>query len=337
MRVVISNFGAPVAADASPGAWWDEARLPPRPTTRKALLEQPTMWGFHLTAVGVLLMDQGVATQVELWDYGPERSMHYDAAGVLRVVLHDEDDALAYLARTRPVELFVNHGIHGSDLLNRLGGETFRVHVPTVRRPDSPLPDAECYLLDAEEQLIDRSMLYMPVVNTRRFTPATETPVRDVVYLATTHPSKRHDLLIEAMRDTDLTGHLHPVAAGDLDLTGTRLTTSAWDERDVPELLRTSRVAVYPGDETSNPAAMWEALAADLPIVVNEAIAGGRHVVVPGETGEFAAAGQFGEVVRQVLADRETYRPREHLRSRWDTVRTLDGYLDFFKEMGWPH
>ena len=37
--------------------------------------------------------------------------------------------------------------------------------------------------------------------------------------------------------------------------------------RHVVELLRSSRIAVYPGDTTSSPAAMWECVAAGLPIV----------------------------------------------------------------------
>jgi glycosyltransferase involved in cell wall biosynthesis len=333
MRVVIANFGPPSGGPHTTG-WWDHARLPARPQERLSLFDQPTMWGFHLTAMGVLLMDRGEATEVEFWDYGPERSVQYDAAGVLRVILHDEEDALAYLARTRPVDLFVNYGIHGSALLARLS-DIFRVHVPTVRNADSPLPPAECYLLDAEDQLVDRSMLYMPVVNTERFTAATEPPVRDLVYAATDHPAKRHDILIDALRGTEITGHLHPVPAGRFDLAGTRLTSSAWDERDVPELLRSSRLAVYPGDETSNPAAMWECLAADVPIIVNEGIAGGRHVVVPGVTGEFATADTLVKVIEQVLADRANYSPRRHLLENWGTVRTIDRYLDFFGEMGW--
>lgn len=339
MRVVVSNFGAPHHDRDDPAAWWDRARLPPRPRRRWTLFEQPAMWGFHVTALGVLLLDRGVAHHVELWDYGADRTLVHDGAGVLRIVLHDEDDAVAYLRRSPPIDLFVNHGIRGSDLLARLAGETFRVHVPTVRHPGGPLADAECYLLDDEAQVdeVDRSMLYMPVVHTDRFAPAGGPPVRDLIYLAADHPSKRHDVLIEALRGTELTGHLHPIDPGRFDLSGTRLTTSAWDERAVPDLLRESAIAVYPGDETSNPAAMWECLAADLPIVVHDGIAGGRHVVVPGVTGEFATHDTLVDVIRHVLANRDRYRPRAHLVEHWDTVATLDRYLDFFRAMGWRH
>jgi hypothetical protein len=155
------------------------------------------------------------------------------------------------------------------------------------------------------------------------------------VYLAEPRHNKRHDVLLRAARATGLSGHCHPVPSGALDLSGTRITTSAWDEADVAALLRTSRIAVYPGDRTSNPAAMWECVAAGLPIVVNRKIAGGRFLVVPGVTGELADEDEFGGVMRRVVEARERYRPREHLLEAWEPVAQLERYLAFFARMGW--
>jgi len=112
------------------------------------------------------------------------------------------------------------------------------------------------------------------------------------------------------------------------------LTTSNWYERDVVELLRTSRIAVYPGDQTSNPAAMWECVAVGLPIVVNENILGGKHLVIPGTTGEFASESGFRDAIDQVLANRDSYRPSEYFGSHWNTFEMLDRYLEFFQTMG---
>jgi len=80
---------------------------------------------------------------------------------------------------------------------------------------------------------------------------------------------------------------------------------------------------------------MWECVAAGLPIVVNKNIKGGKHLVVPGVTGEFASEDTFYEVMQQVLAKRARYCPREYFMENWDTVRTLEKYLAFFHEMGW--
>ena len=140
---------------------------------------------------------------------------------------------------------------------------------------------------------------------------------------------------MNAVRGTELTGHLHPVAPHDVDVTGTSVTTSDLDECNVVELLQTSRMAVYPGDYTSNPAAMWECVAAGLPIVMNDAIAGGKHLVVPGVTGELAGEDDFREVMRRVLANRASYSPREYFEAHWDTITLIEGYLAFFREMGW--
>jgi len=95
------------------------------------------------------------------------------------------------------------------------------------------------------------------------------------------------------------------------------------------------RIAVYPGDDTSNPAAMWECVAAGLPIVINEAIAGGKHLLVPGVTGEFASEASFAQTMRRVIDERDRYRPREYFETHWDTIAMIERQLEFFRAMGW--
>jgi len=337
VRVAISNFSRPVDLDDDYERLWDETTPPPPPATRRSLFEQPFDWGFHIYAIGVHLLDEEVADHVEFWDYAPVRTASYLANGVLRMTFHHERDLAAYLERKGAPDLLLNYGVHGESALALVAGRSFRVHVPTLRTAADPLPDAECYLLDAVEQLIPRSMLYIPVVNTAVLRPRPTTTVRDFIYLAAIYAGKRHDFLVDTVRGTELTGHLHPVSASALDLRGTNLTTSEWGEADVVELLQTSRIAVYPGDATSNPAAMWECVAAGLPIVVNEAIAGGKHLVVPGITGELAAEADFLPVLRHVLARRDDYAPRAYLEERWDTLTVIRRYLAFFRSLGWTY
>jgi glycosyltransferase involved in cell wall biosynthesis len=316
-------------------AYWKAHEMPRPPEQRLSLFEQPPDWGFHIYSIGVHLMDLGEADQVEFWDYTPERRTHYLSNGVLRVTFFNDDDVSAYLEQTGDPDLFVNHGPKGVGLLEMLAGRCFRVHVVLADwgRRDA---DAECYLVDTEEMLDGRARLYIPVVNTAQICPDGTPKRRDFVYLASVYPGKRHDLLLDAVRGTELTGHLHPVDDPSLlDLSDTHVTTSAFNEIDVVELLRSSRIAVYPGDRTSNPAAMWECVAAGLPIVVNDDIAGGKHLVVPGVTGEMAPPGRFREVMEEVLAKCGSYRPREHFESEWDTLSVIEGYLDFFEQMGW--
>jgi hypothetical protein len=334
-RIVISNFSPPIPAEQDFRLLWSQATPPPT-EPRLALFEQKVDWGFHLFSIGVHLMDLGLADRVEFWDYRPERRMSYLENGLLKVTFLNENDVAAYLDRFGPPDLFINHGRNGVPVLRLLEGKTFRVHVPALRFPrDDPISDAECFLVDSEEQLIDRAMLYVPVVHTAKIRPGRTPAVRDFIYLASCYSGKRHDLLVDAVRGTEITGHLHPVGASQLDLSNTLITTSEYEEHDVVDLLQTSRIAVYPGDQTSNPAAMWECVAAGLPIVVNEAILGGKHLVVPGVTGELAAEKDFLEVMRYVLDRRSRYRPRDYFEATWDTVGMIEGYIAFFREMGW--
>jgi glycosyltransferase involved in cell wall biosynthesis len=336
MRVVIANFSAPVITTSDVSGFWAHHELPPR-RRGVSLFAQPAGWGFHIMAVGLHLRDLGIADAVEFWDYTDRRSTSYLPNGVLRVTFYHEHDVAAYLERYGTPDLFVNYGEHGAPILDRLAGRCFRVHVPCRRRRRHGHGEAgaECYLVDSEEDLDDRSMLYVPVVNTRVFRPGSAPKQRDFIYLAACYRGKRHDLAVDAVRGTGLTGHFHPVSRGCVDLDGANITTSDWGERDIVELLTSSRIAVYPGDETSNPAAMWECVAAGLPIVVNANIRGGRHLVVSGVTGELAAPEDFGAVMVRVLAERERYRPREYFMARWDPGTLLERYVAFFRRMGW--
>lgn len=335
MRVAIANFSPPIEKTLDFEAYWARFEKP-APPKRMSLFEQPHSWGFHIFALAAYLLDRGVAAEAEFWDYREDRWSGYHASGVLRVSFFNLADLNCYLDRFGYPDLFINYGQNGHPVLKRLAGKSFRVHVPCLRRGlyAKRNLDAECFLVDSETYLDARSRLYIPVVNTDKVRPGNCLKERDFIYLASAYWGKRHDLLLHSVRGTELTGHLHPVDPLRFDLTGTKLTTSNWDERDVVDLLRTSRIAVYPGDRTSNPAAMWECVAAGLPIVVNENIAGGKHLVVPGITGELASERGFSAAMRLLLGRSNSYRPREYFEQNWGTIETLERYVDFFQRMG---
>jgi len=311
----------------------------PQRQSRASLFDQRPDWGFHIYSIGVYLLDKGMADEVEFWDYSDQRSTTYHSNGILRVMFLNEEDVKVYLERYGYPDLFINHGRHGHAILEYLADKCFRVHVPALRSGLDRQENfgAECYLVDSEEYLDDRSMMYIPVVNTKKIYPVACDRKKDFIYLARCYHGKRHDILLNAVRGTDLTGHLHPVDGSKLDLSNTKITTTNWNESDVVDLLRTSRIAVYAGDETSNPAAMWECVAAGLPIVINENIRGGKHLVVPGITGELASEDNFLEVMRYVLANLGHYKPREYFMEHWDTVFLLESYLSFFRKMEWRY
>ena len=338
MRVVIANFSEPIKKRLDFSSYWGRHVMPQK-RARPSLLDQRPDWGFHIYSIGVYLLDKGMADEVEFWDYSDQRSTTYHSNGILRVMFLNEEDVKVYLERYGYPDLFINHGRYGHAILEYLADKCFRVHVPALRSGLDRQENfgAECYLVDSEEYLDDRSMMYIPVVNTKKIYPVACDRKKDFIYLARCYHGKRHDILLNAVRGTDLTGHLHPVDRSKLDLSNTNITTSNWNENEVVDLLRTSSIAVYPGDDTSSPAAMWECVAAGLPIVVNENIKGGKHLVVSGITGEFASEDNFLKVMRYVLANLGRYKPREYFMEHWDTVSTVERYLAFFKRKGWTY
>ena len=309
--------------------------MPPK-KERLTLFEQPFDWGFHLYALGVYMMDRGMADEVEFWDYSDTRDAWYLSNGILKVLFYNPEDVLDYMERYGYPDLIINHGRFGQTILPFLEGKSFRVHVPVLCADQykKGQVNAECFLVDSEDEVNDYALLYIPVVNTKRIFPVPCEKKRDFIYLAGLYEGKRHDLIIRAVQGTNLTGHFHPVDGALLDLKGSQIATSSLNTEDVVQLLRTSRIAVYPGDKTSNPAAMWECVAAGLPIVVNENICGGKHLVVSGITGEFAGEDNFYDMMRHVLKNIDSYHPAEYFQEHWGTVKILEDQISFFRRMG---
>lgn len=337
MKVVISNFSRPLPASMDYKSYWNNFNKPPK-KERISLFENKIDWGFHIYSLGVYLLDKGIADEVEFWDYTNERSAIYHSYGILRVMFHNDEDVKAYINKFGYPDLYIQHGRYdGLKILPYLENKCFRVYVPALRGGIDLEGNfnAECYLVDSEEFLDDRSMMYIPVVNTKKIYPNGTLKKRDFIYLAAFYDVKRHDIIINALKGKELTGHFHPVDGRKLDLRDTHITTTDFNEAYVPELLQTSKIAVYPGDNTSSPASMWECVAAGLPIVVNEKICGGKHLVIPGVTGEFASEENYYDVMKYVLTNLDSYKPREYFMEHWDTITTIEKYLSFFIRMGW--
>ncbi len=339
MKVVISNFGVEVFPQEPLDyeAQWRTIERPPAPR-RKRLFELEHDWGFHIFSIGVHLLDCGLADEMEFWNFAPDRRFFWHDYGFFWMNFHNSNDLAEYLKTSGPPDLYIQHGgIAGSGVLQMLEGLSFRVNVAALRAEDDKTgnSDAECHLVDDAVFMDDQSMLYVPVVNTEHVKPSNVEKKFDFIYLAQARPSKRHDLIIEAARESGLRGHFHPVEAGELELDGTQISRTGFNAANPVALMQASKMAVYSGIRESSPAAMWECVACDLPIIVHEDIEGGRHVVEPGVTGELANSGSFAEVMRYVQARLHLYRPRAWLMAHWDTETILNRYLAFFRQMGW--
>src|SRR5262249_6058636 len=130
MRIVISNFGAPCRGRRNFNRLWRRVEQPPPLAPRESLFAQRVGWGFHIYAIGVHLMDLGIADRVEFWDYQPKRTMRYLSNGVLDLTFSNHRDVAGYLNRFGPPDLFVNYGSRGIPVLELLEGQTFRVQLP---------------------------------------------------------------------------------------------------------------------------------------------------------------------------------------------------------------
>src|SRR5436190_3632036 len=107
--------------------------MPPR-RDRVSLFAINHIWGFHIFAPGVYLLDQGLADHVEFWDFQNERSVSYHANGILKVVFLNPKEIKSYLEMYGYPDLYINHGVFGHPVLKLMEGKCFRVHVPAFRQ-----------------------------------------------------------------------------------------------------------------------------------------------------------------------------------------------------------
>lgn len=67
MRVVIANFRPPLAKPADFPEWWSSQARPRKKDRYERLLDYSAGWGFHIFAIGLHMMDLGLADDVEFW------------------------------------------------------------------------------------------------------------------------------------------------------------------------------------------------------------------------------------------------------------------------------
>ena len=83
LRVAIANFFL-IEKTTDFESYWARFEKP-APPERMSLFEQPHGWGFHIFALAAYLLDKGVVSAAEFWDYREDRQSGYHANGVLRV------------------------------------------------------------------------------------------------------------------------------------------------------------------------------------------------------------------------------------------------------------
>jgi len=176
MKVVIANFGEPVYPQ-QPMDYRSYWRMFEKLWTkrRKRLFELEHNWGFHIFSIGVYMLDQGLADEMEFWNFTEDRRFFWHPYGFCWMNFLNEEDLQVYLEDVSPPDLFIQRGgCAGRTVLKMLEGSCFRVYVPALRGDIDRTGnyDAECFLVDSEEYLDEASMMYTPVVNTRYVRPS---------------------------------------------------------------------------------------------------------------------------------------------------------------------
>ena len=69
MKVVIANFSRPINKKMDYKSCWRNFSKP-KLESRTSLFDYDSGWGFHIYAIGIYLMDQGIADEVEFWNFG---------------------------------------------------------------------------------------------------------------------------------------------------------------------------------------------------------------------------------------------------------------------------
>ena len=332
----------------------------PAPVDTEGLRPGLAVTGGYLERLPLACVKAGLADRVEIWhhlephlphryrvehDLLVRRAFPLDERGppVVSGAMRRHVETLGAPALLVVLGLGVDAGVLDACATSRIIYNS--IDAPALRVPDNLATRFDLVLTGAQWQSdeVERRVpgirtAILPIgpefAATDLFRPLDEPKRYDVIYVAAAQPSKRHDILFDALARLpgvtalcvfgygELADPLRERAAREglaIDFVGP--PGVGFDE--VNRLMHTARIGVGCGVDDGAPAILTEYMLAGLPVLANAELSCGRQYIVP-ETGSTATAEHFALGIRALLERAPAMDPRSVVLERWTWPQSVE-------------
>lgn len=203
-------------------------------------------------------------------------------------------------------------------------------------------------LVDNKQQLEEvtsnlsktKSFIFNKAVDTDVFKVKNLKQIYDFCYIANFRPWKNHNMLFSAVRKWQERnrGFLKIALAGRLSDNLTELKILLWkynikadlfnsvSPQEVAQILNRSKFSVQAGELDANPKAISESLATNVPVLINQDITGGLHLIDNKSTGIKMALHNFDQGIEKMLNNYKKFKAREYFDKHLNTKKIVSNF-----------
>ena len=346
-------------------AWRSGERGPgPAETHGRAGLHPPDVVGGYLERLPLAAVRHGLCDAAEIWTFWAQPSpppCTFDQPALTRRAFRPDDpflrpfssaDMLGHIAAFGPPDILCVWGLGVDEAIlqacvgsvriyNSIDAPALRVPEEIGRHFDIILTGADWQSEEVERRHPGMLTAVMPIgpefASPETFFPLDVEKTYDVIYVAAAQAYKKHDVLFDALAKLPRTicalcvcgyGELEHVLHARVHELGIRVDfvgPPGVGFAEVNRLMNRARIGVVCGVDDGAPAILTEYMLAGLPVLANARLRCGLQFITP-LTGRMADEENFPAMLHEMLADIDSFHPRETVMSNWIWPHTAERF-----------
>ena len=330
----------------------------------------PAVIGGYLERLPLSAIRQGLCDAAEIWTFWaqpPPPPWSFDPPALTRRSFRPDDpgrrpfsstDMLGHIAAFGPPDILCVWGLGVDSAIMRACASSVRIYnsidAPALRVPEDVSRHFDIILTGAQWQSEEVQRRHpgmltaiMPIgpefASPETFFPLGLEKTYDVIYVAAAQAYKKHEILFDALARLPRSmralcvcgyGELGDVLRARVDKLGISVDfvgPPGVEFAEVNRLMNLARIGVVCGVDDGAPAILTEYMLAGLPVLANSRLTCGLQFITPA-TGRMADEDRFPIVLREMLADIDSFRPREAVLHSWAWPRTAERFAALIRE-----
>lgn len=351
---------------------WRSGVRGPLPSTEPALgiSCRPAVVGGYLERLPLSAVRKGLCDAAEIWKFWAHASSppwSFEAPALTRRSFWTDAaaerpfhsaDMLGHIAAFGAPDILCVWGLGVDAAILEACTESVRVYnsidAPALRVPDDISRHFDIVLTGAQWQSEEVERRHpglltavLPIgpefASPETFFPLGIEKIYDVVYVAAAQSYKKHEVLFDALARLPRSmqalcvcgyGELGDALRARVDELGISVDfvgPPGVGFAEVNRLMNVARIGVVCGVEDGAPAILTEYMLAGLPVLANSRLKCGLQFITP-ITGRIADEDQFPAVLLEMLADIDSYHPRETVLNNWTWSRSADRFAALIRK-----